>query len=557
MDTYFTDGKNMKNINSLPPEAWRYLSGAQEDDKGLKKLQKTVPWLYRGLQIRMNSVASVPFAIMDGENVYDSSDNWQNKLGWLPNPRRVFMLAEGGLTLFGKSYFFQKPNMLNEPMELRYWFPMSVREKITQENGLEYFSRSLSDTSQDYAVEDVLYIWGVDPYVEIGPPLGSPATAAIAGAGVLWNVDDFAAAFFSRGAIKATILSVPQGTIESERNRLKLWWQRAIQGKNFATEVVNSDAVQATTIGEGIKELENVELTKEKREDISTALGIPQSKMFSTSSTDSNREEDERSVIEDMTVPECRLLEEAFNEQILGPQGLRLKFTPEAMSVYQEDEQMRSTAFLNYVNALGKDKASIAAKFLGIEMPDGLDYADLDTEPMPVPDFTPKEEKDEEDDQKQEEKSQFARWAKKRSPDEWHKFEFHYLDEVEQVQLLGERAPSDNHDELVKALTGVIDELRSGKEQPSINVYNQLPGTKIEIPEREVVVNVPEQKAEFKAEVNVPETQVNVSAPQVTVQNAVEPTPVTIENEIKIQSKERTTKVKRDARGQITEMKTE
>jgi len=474
MDNYFTDGQNVKSINTLVnvPEAWTWLQGGPMEDEGLKKLQKTVPWLYRGLQLRMNAVSTVPYVIYKGEEVWDSSDDWQNKLGWWSNPRKSIMLAEGALTLFGKAYFFKEPNRLNKPMDLRYWFPLTVDPVITEGEGLTGFKRKLKGQPEamPFEVRDLLYIWGIDPFVEIGPPGGSPATAALQAAGVLWNVDEFAAAFFERGAIKATILSVPQGTIESERSRLKEWWQRAVQGKNFATEVVNADAVKAETIGEGIKELENTELTKEKREDIATALGIPQSKMFSTSATDSNREEDEKSMVEDVSIPECRLIEEALNQQIFRDLGLRFSFQPEAMGVYQEDEQQRSTAFMNYVNATGKDKASIWAKFLGLQMPEGMEFEDLDSEQMPVPDFTPNKEVDEE---KEEERKQFYRWAKKRVPKDWHKFKFHYLDKEEQLDLVGDK---DDNGELTKALTAVIDQLRSEREP--INITVNLPEDK-------------------------------------------------------------------------------
>ena len=78
------DGHKKTSINNLPEEAWEYLRGEGQDD-GLKKLQKSVPWLYRGMNIRAQSVASVPFALYKGETEYDVSDDWQNKIEIMPS----------------------------------------------------------------------------------------------------------------------------------------------------------------------------------------------------------------------------------------------------------------------------------------------------------------------------------------------------------------------------------------------------------------------------------------------------------------------------------------
>jgi hypothetical protein len=124
-----------------------------------------------------------------------------------------------------------------------------------------------------------LYFWYPDDSVEIGEPFDYPALAALQAAGILSAVGGFAQAFFERGAIKVTLLTTKTNVVESERSRLKRWWDR-IRGNAWAAEIVNADEVEVIPVGEGLDSLDNKEFTKEQREDISTALGVPHSMLF-------------------------------------------------------------------------------------------------------------------------------------------------------------------------------------------------------------------------------------------------------------------------------------
>jgi len=52
------------------------------------------------------------------------------------------------------------------------------------------------------------------------------------------------------------------------------------------------------------------------------------------------------------------------------------------MQIYQQDENERASAFATYVNA--GIKQSIVAQMLGLNLPEGVDFDDLDPEPQPV-----------------------------------------------------------------------------------------------------------------------------------------------------------------------------
>jgi SPP1 gp7 family putative phage head morphogenesis protein len=228
-------------------------------------------------------------------------------------------------------------------------------------------------------VDDVMHIRLPNPMHETKPAT-APAITALAAAKVLNNVDKFAAVFFERGAIKVTMLTVTGMPQQAERERLKSVWQRITNGIRgaFGAEVFNAESVKPVVIGDGIQELSNVTLTREKREDIATALGVPHAMVMSNETgAKATTQQDEIYFYTQTAIPECKLIQRQFNKQLLAPLGLRLQFEPQKMSVFQEDEEQRSMSLMHYVQA--GFPVAMAAEILGVALPDGVeDYAQLD-----------------------------------------------------------------------------------------------------------------------------------------------------------------------------------
>ena len=373
---YF-DGKKSIELSQYPAEAWEWLTGEPDDGKtGIKEYFKAVPWLYRGVTMRADAVASMPFSIYSGENEVDTSADYQNVVGWLPNPKHTFKLMEMSATLLGSAYLFNVRNNAVS-LDLKYLNPLTIKPIIDEKEGLTGFKRTLTRTVV-YEVEDIIYFWLEDPYIEIGEPDISPAKAALMASGVLANVDEFVAAFFKRGAIKATVLGVPVGTPEGAKTELQTWWNKAISGINnaFAAKVINADAIEATTIGEGVDELQDTDLTAEKREDIATALGVPQTILFSNAANYATAKQDDLHFYDKTIVPECNFFQYALNEQVFEPAGYRLQFTPEVLDIFQEDENERAQAFTHLAPHLPVD---VVLRVLGFELTDE-DWASVEAE---------------------------------------------------------------------------------------------------------------------------------------------------------------------------------
>lgn len=333
---------------------------------------RAVPWLYRAVEMRANDVADMPFNIYRGDEVVETSENWENKLGVMPDPYRLLWLVEAALC-FGPAYVWRERNRV-KTTALRYVAASTITPELDAVLGLTGFVRRVGTMRKDVAPEDMIYFWKPDPHIELGPPAHTPVGAALAAAGVLYNADQFAAAFFSRGAIKATLLTVDGNPSPEAKNDLKRWWQRAVTGINnsFATNVISA-SVKPVVVGDGLDSLQDATLTATKREDISTALGIPQTLLFSTGAGGLGGggvvRQDDLHYYTKTIMPECHFIQGVLNEQFFRPMGLRFEFKPETLDVFQADEHERAGSFRAYVDA--GLPIELVGEMLGLDLPDG------------------------------------------------------------------------------------------------------------------------------------------------------------------------------------------
>lgn len=376
-----------KGINVWDDEsnvgAWEWMG----ENKKLEdvKLFSRFPWLWRGIRLISSSAANVPFIITRGEDEIDTSLEYKNAIGFLPNPKRLISVAIAARQLTGRAYMFKSKNVLKMPAGLRNLNPASV-EPVFKKDGkdagaLEKFERSITTGGAtrkvEYPVEDILYSWMYDPFVEIGPPLNYPAKAAMMAAGVLSDVDQFLASFFQRGAVKATLLTVGANTQPQERSRLEEWWNQFFSGVTGERQkVINADTVTPVVVGEGLEGLDDSDLAKKKREDIAAALGIPMTKLFSTEAGGLGGggvvDADDRRFMEETLLPEVEALFEDINTQLLVPLGYRIEVNAAAIDLFQEDERQRSFALNNLAAAINinPDVAEFAMSVLGYEIDD-------------------------------------------------------------------------------------------------------------------------------------------------------------------------------------------
>lgn len=379
--------KGMKSfdLDQYPDDAWDWISGAPDNNQQLDLMNK-VDWLYRATELIMISIADIPFYLTTERGTeLDSSYDWQNTVGFMPDPFGLIQLIGGGLFLYGYAYLLRDNALGTLVKNLRYMRPKSITAVIDDAKGLTGFERMMPDgtTKKFEPAKDIVYFWLPDSNVEIGPPLSWPAQAAFSAAAELYNMSAFKAAYFERGAVKATILQIPPNTKKEEASLVKIYWQKFVTGvKNaFASNILSTE-VKTTVIGEGLEALSDKNLTDQARQSIATAAGIPQSLLLSNAANYATALQDKRNLYDNKLIPWSSFIANIFNQQLFKDYGYKFKFAPEEMELYQQDENDRAQALKSYTDA--GMKLSIAAEMLGLDLPEGVDYADLDPEPKPI-----------------------------------------------------------------------------------------------------------------------------------------------------------------------------
>lgn len=360
----------MRAVTIYGDEGWTVSSGTDRERPDTELFYAArVPIVYRAMLLRANAVASIPFDIVNEKGVVvDSTDDWQDKLGFIPAPESLMWLLEAAWTVSGRAYLYKSMNRYGAVKILRPLAPKA----IAYDPDKDMFSRTVGNKEVKYqsaidkdgkatAGESIVPLWMPDPDVEKGPPLKYPGKAALQAMGVLFNMDEAATGFFKRGMLHVTAFSVPPGTQQADKDQFEDKVKNMLSGiKNaWRTIFVNVAEIKPIDLGGDLSSLANVTLTKDKREDIAIALGVPMSKLFAeTASSLGGRgvvEADDKRMILDVALPEFKALSRDLNRQVLLPLGYHIKERSEKMSVMQANEQTRSAALLTYVSAFVKD----------------------------------------------------------------------------------------------------------------------------------------------------------------------------------------------------------
>jgi hypothetical protein len=398
-----TKSISAKNMSLGALDQWmdqqveEWISGSTD----ARKYYKAVPWLFRGVQLRAEMIASMPFEIRSGETVIDSSDDYQNAIEFLPDPEGLFWLLEASACLTGQAYLLPGRNRFaeargKEASELTYAAPATMTPIFNDKTGAVVgYERRVNGRKINLTPEQVLAYWYPDPYVEVGPPMHYPAQAAVAAAGVLLNMDEFVASFWKRGAIKTTLVALEGVNDQKERERFKEVWRKAMQGLRNAWDslIVNANAVTATIIGEGVKDLQNTELSQGKREDIAAALTIPYTKLFSGSASGLGgggvADADDIRFYNEFGIPQWKKYARWLNKQPLFlKQGYTIHPLFETIDALQIDETERQAAATDMVNMIAQ--CATYEMFAFVMDNKGMEFDEDEAKAM----FSAKEKKD-------------------------------------------------------------------------------------------------------------------------------------------------------------------
>jgi HK97 family phage portal protein len=381
------DGASLKSkdLSAWTSEEWSTVFGSYfgSQEQSPRSLYSVVGWLHACVNLRAGRVAAMPWTIYRGQTALVNDEDDLSGYPFLDNFSELLELTEGALSLCGYAYWFKQRNLRNAPLGLRWFAPDTIEVLYDRTQGIAGFRRLLDPTRSiavgiDFTPDDIIYFRLPNALSELEPGT-PPAQAALADSSVLHNMSDFVSAFFARGAIKATVLSVDPLMPQAEMEKIEAWWKRFFSGvrKAWSTAAIRGK-LEAVVVGEGLESLSNSELTTESRQAIATALGVPHSIVAADAANFATAQQDEINFLTNCIIPQCRLIERTLNRQMFAATGLRFHFEPDRLSAMQEDEEQRATSYATYVNA--KIRPSIAAQLVGLNLPDGVTFEMLDAD---------------------------------------------------------------------------------------------------------------------------------------------------------------------------------
>lgn len=357
------------NFKSFDFSPWGGIEGFLEASKAgalgnTSVLKAAVPDLFRAVDMTGTAIASLPFDIVnDEETVIDSSVDWQNEVGGLPNPQRLLYLIATSLC-GGAAYLIptRTPRMI---FNLQYVAPQTIQTIITR-NGLEYFHRTTQQgKGDDYKPKELIYFWLPDSDVEIGPALSHPLGNAMLASQLTLNMGATMSKISERGFIPPTILAVSGGITPADRTATEKWWNSFLRGAfQQLAKIVNAEKMDIKQIGAGMEQLKGsyIELRRSAKEDIAQAFGIPTA-LFMSDNAFASEFKELRKQWKSSSIFNTlyKTIEEVMTDQLLKQYGFAWRFRPESLPEFSEDEASRGTAVGSLAGAL--DKNPKAARF--------------------------------------------------------------------------------------------------------------------------------------------------------------------------------------------------
>lgn len=583
MRTFFTDGLKNIELPQYPDSAWTFKSNPPDDVN--MELWANVAAVYRVVQMTADAIAGMPFAFVMNKQDWDVSDDYQNKLGWLPNPQEMFRLWRQSLFMTNEAYGF----MESGPRKLRYIVQDTIEPVVSAAAGVVAFRRTLDNRTTEYPYQQgspknrIIPIWRQDFTTELLPSKNTELNALIQSAGILFYTDFFVRDFYKRGGVIPSIIGVKGVTNQVQQEKVERAFDKLIRNiYKYVAQVWNAEAVTVTPLGQGVESLQKTTLYENALSNVAMAAGMPLSLLLSNSANYATAREEKLTWFNNSIVPYSTWFAEVMNRELFEPYGVKIDFRPELTDEGQEDEVMRADAFSKYVSA-GVPK-SVAAQIVGIELPADMEFEDLDEEEEPEePEVTEMPMQPQEDVEDEplpvraltiDELNELRVWRDvalrkaKKSEDITFAYEYHYGGLPEDIETTiksrlssmtditpdnikaafsvedlitvtepqtYERADQTDIKMLADALNRVADAEVKTHYPTMPNWVLNMPPITVNTPEQKVTVN-PELKADFPTvTVNVPEQAApvvnvvnEVQTPVVNVTNDVQPAPVTI-----------------------------
>lgn len=355
---YLLDEK--KNVSLFSDEGWANLgttSNATQDEQFAR-----VAAAFRAYHIKANTVGGMPFTLYKGEDEFDSSSAWQNKVGFLPNPSDLFRINTLSLIATNTAYNLRTKDALGYKTKglypaVAYSFTINTNLRTGE---AESITRKVGQQSEKFTMDDprLVRLWRLDHTTEVLPSRNTEAQAIMSSAGQILYADQWIQHFYRSGGIAPTLIAM-KGLIDNtqKEEKEKSWsdWLLGV-GRSWLrrARIYNAEAMEVKQLGSSVADLKNTDVYRQAMENIAIGAGMPLSMLLSNSANYGTAETEKRTWINGEVVPLVEWMAYEYNRQVFTPLGLRLVFRPETMDEQQLHEVSRASAVSTFMDFFAK-----------------------------------------------------------------------------------------------------------------------------------------------------------------------------------------------------------
>lgn len=337
------------------PTGWVDILAAGRQAWTHQRAYRKLDIYHRCVEIVGGTVSNIPWEIVSSrtdEPVWAKDGRPPDDLAWLGDMGIHVWLAATSIALEKAAYFYKERPRIGRGYErLRWLNPLNITPEIDGKAGIAHFVRHVNGKREQLEPEDMIYLFGLDPYVEIGPSDTSDGEAARASAEVLMAMDTFLQGHFENGLIKTTLLRIHEDAQPDEVARVQTWWQKFMAGVRNAgrLKVIQSGGLEPVTIGDGLKELSNTELTKDMTQKVAAAFGVPVSMLDNSAANLATAREYTMMFYQGVAIPRANRIAMAFNKHLFNDLGYHLRFRPERLELFQTQELSKAQSISQLV----------------------------------------------------------------------------------------------------------------------------------------------------------------------------------------------------------------
>lgn len=366
----------------------------------VEQAYETLPAVFRGVSLVADDISGLPFMVTRG----NSSDDLKETDALAPLVEDfpdLLWLMSASLYLYGAAYLRISYNRYWTNPKVEWVTSANVTPNYDDKHGLIGFTRTYANNTREVyrrqtdrsgrtrylltngigvAPQELVFLFARNPKVDIG--IGkSPVAVALEACGVLAAADEFARLFIQRGATRGVLISLGTSATSSDISAIEKWFRDVATGIRKAWSVfATNKEMQATIIGDSLKELELGSLNETQERKIAQALNIPLWLLRGDQSAAAYATAGASTLLyyRSTILPRANRIKAMLNRTLFRPLDYYFEFVPEQVPAYKaalEGEQQEDREVMTFNErrqALGYDP---------VDGGDGFTAPPLDAQP--------------------------------------------------------------------------------------------------------------------------------------------------------------------------------